>query len=242
VIKVALKDLVAQRAALTEAAIEDVISEYIRYDVDEREVVFTPAFAGLSNKAKILVFLTAQEGWQFVVEDQDRSPLKPADLEEHLGIPGGTLRPTLKDLKDRHLISAKGGAYSVRAASLEAIKSELNGDGGSAKPKSRKRKKAQPSPATSGETGDEGTKSAGAKKGAKTSSNGASERFAGWVGDGFFDQEKTLKDVQDKFHEVGMIVARTSIPTYLLKAVRAGTLKRTKKKVGNKDVWVYQTA
>ncbi|WP_162906514.1 hypothetical protein [Algihabitans albus] len=238
----ALKDLVAQKAALTEAAIEEVIADYIRYDADAREIIFTPAFAGLSNKAKILVFLTAQVGWQFVVDETVTTALKPAELEEHLGIPGGTLRPTLKDLKDRHLITSKGGEYSARAGSLEAIKSELSGGGTTPKPKARKRNKAKKTVDTSSGDADSGTKPKAAKKASKSANNGAGERFSAWIEDGFFDDERTLKDVQDRFHEVGVIIARTSIPQFLLKAVRVGKLKRTKKKVGNKDLWVYQTA
>lgn len=237
----ALKDLVAQKAALTEAAIEEVIADYVRYDVEEGEIIFTPAFAGVSNKSKILIFLTAQQGWQFISAEAAASASKPAELEEHLGIPGGSLRPTLKDLKERHLITSKDGLYSVRAANLEAIKAELASSGSAIKPKMQRRLESKKAAQEADKDAKPAAKLKNARKPSKTPSNSAGGRFSAWIEGGFFDEEKTLKDVQNRFHEVGVIIPRTSIPQFLLKAVREERLKRVKKKIGTKDIWVYRT-
>lgn len=58
---------------------------------------------------------------------------------------------------------------------------------------------------------------------------------------GFFDEGRTLSDVQTRFHEEAIIIPQTSIPSYLLKAVRDNRLSRRKEKLEGKERWVYRT-
>ncbi len=85
----ALKDLMARRAASTEQQIEEIVAEYIRYDVEERAIVPMPPFARLSGKAKVLVRLVALQGWRFVTDELVASKTSPAELQNALNIPGG---------------------------------------------------------------------------------------------------------------------------------------------------------
>ena len=232
----ALKDLVAHRSALTEEVIESIISDFVRYDPDEKEIHFTPAAAQLPNKSKVLLYLVALQGWPYVVEEAIPTDAKPAHIEDRVHIPGGTLRPILKDLKDRHLIREKAGTYSVRGTSLAAVKSELDGVVPSpSKPSVRRvarRRGAKSEPETGASLAK--PRKASARKG------GLKDTFDGLINTGFFDQPRSLADVQNRFHEEAVIIPQTSIPSYLLGAVRANRLQRERQEVKGKQVWIYK--
>lgn len=234
----ALKDLVAPKSALAEDAIEAIIKDYVRYDTDEHKIAFTPAAAALSNKAKVLLYLVALQGWPFVTDEPIATEAKPARIEEHVGVHGGTLRPLLKDLKDRHLIAVKAGGYSVRASSLTAIKQEFDG---AAAPTTRQKTKARRAKAT-GSVAEKGTKRREPRKPSGSKGGNLSERFNTWIDGGYFEQPRTLADVQKRFHQEALIVPATSIPVYLLGAVRAGRLQRVKEEVNGRRVWTYRRA
>lgn len=239
----ALKDLVAQKSAMAEEAIEAIIKDFVRYDPEERDIAFTPEFAALGNKAKILVYLVAIQGWSFVVDDPVTVETKPADLDEKLGIPGGSLRPLLKDLRDRHLVVSKGAGYSVRASSLAAIQRELEQKASSSAParrrKGQKRTKSTNSDDASSREDTQKPETKGDRKRASGSDLG--ETFRGWIAEGYFDKPKTLSDVQARFHQEAILIPRTSIPKYLLAGVRDKLLSREKQDVNGKQLWVYQT-
>jgi hypothetical protein len=48
----ALKDLIASKASLTEDAIEEIVAEFARFDPDHKAIVFTPESYKLSSKVK----------------------------------------------------------------------------------------------------------------------------------------------------------------------------------------------
>ena len=235
----ALRDLITQRAAIAEQQIEKIVADYVGYDVDEKVVVHRPTFAKLSNKGKVLVHLVALQGWQYVTEDDVPAGASPADLEKDLHIAGGTLRPTLKDLKDRHLINVSGHKYSVSPAALENIKSEIKGQGdgetATRTPRPRTRRKSRASTAkTDAQTGAK-------KRGNKARAVNKAAKFDAWIKKGFFDKPKTLKEVHARFHKEGEIVAMTSVPKYLLAAIRDDRLEREQTEIGDKKVWAYKT-
>ena len=240
----ALKDLVAQKAKFTEEAIEAIISDFVRFDVEEREIVFTPNATELSNKAKVLVFLVAQQGWQFVQDEAIDVDMKPAQLSEYLGIEGGSLRPILKDLKDRNLIAAKTGKYSVRSTGLNAIRAELDV---SNTPVPRRRRGASKGrrmskrsrDSSEGKSSTETSAKVKRKKNPSTTGRKPGEAFSKLVEDGFFDEGRTLAQLQERMHEQAILVKQSSLPNYLLAAVRNGRLNREKQDVQGKSVWMY---
>jgi hypothetical protein len=239
--KMALKDLLAQKATLTEEAIEKIVAGYVGYDLEEKEVTFTPAFANLVPKARVLMYLVALQGWRFVSDEEIAADAKPAKIEAHLGIAGGTLRPILKGLKDRHLVQVRSGNYFVRPSSFDAIGREIIGDRGPSSQASPRTRRARLVGAESldGDPGALGKPARAKKTSGRAKEAGA--RLDQWIVLGFFDQPRTLAEVQARFHQDAIIIPQTSIPSYLLRAVRAGRLQRRKESVNNKERWIYLT-
>jgi len=117
-----LKDLTIKGTVLREKQIEELVSDYVRYDPDTKEIVLLPAANSLKNNVKILVYLVALQGWPFVIKDPVPTDATPASIEHALHIPGGTLRPILKGFKTSHMVLVKGRSYSIHPAALPHIK------------------------------------------------------------------------------------------------------------------------
>jgi hypothetical protein len=234
----ALKDLTVAKSELTEKQVEDIVADYVRYDPGVKGIMFLPAAASLSNRSKTLVYLVALQGWPFITDESITTEATPAQIEDSVHIHGGTLRPILKSLKDSHLISARGRAYSVPSAALTNIKAEITG-AGKAQPHFRARAKAESadSPIKHGGT------STGTGKLRKQPKQGESkaETFEKMVLVGFFGKPRTASEVKEQFHKHGHIVLLSTVPQYLLKAIRDKKLDRDKKDVNGKNVWVYET-
>lgn len=237
----ALKDLVADHSKLTEAAIEEIVRDYVRYDPGTYEVVLTPAGRALSNDAKVLVLLVAISGWQFVVDEVRSVDTKPAAMEQMTGISGGTLRPTLKKLKDAYLVVSTSDGYAVRVANLDAISRAIAGEKAITKPTPRKSKRAKADGANS--TADDADTSADSSnsKGRRKTGIPIRSSLARLVDDGFFKAERTLGEVVERLHEMAIIAKTTSLSGPIADMVRSGQLARKKVAEGGKDVWKYRS-
>jgi hypothetical protein len=123
----ALKDLAASAASVNEAAIESVVEKYVRYDLDDHQIVLTPEAGSLSNRRRILAYLTANEGWGYVDKAAIRCRTSPKDLELPLGMKGGSLRPNLLQLQKENLIRKDASGYRIVAPNLGRIKTEVLG-------------------------------------------------------------------------------------------------------------------
>jgi hypothetical protein len=210
--------------------------------VEEKKVFYRPSFASLANRGKVLVHLVALQGWPFVTQEAVATDAAPAELEEALGIPGGTLRPILKELKDHHFIRSVGRRYSVRQSGLDPVQSEIEtaaNRGSITGTKTRRRKRA--AQASERETV---TQVETKKRSSRRNTPGVSrrEKIDAWIEQGFFEEPRSLSDVKKRFHEEADIVKLSSLPSYLLDAVKRYQLKRTKMKHNGKEVWVYQTS
>lgn len=233
-----LKELVADRAKITEEMIEKIVADYIRYDPIPYEIVFTPKGAALNNDSKILVYLVAVLGWQYVVDEEKSIGTKPADLKAVLGIPGGTLRPTLKKFKDAHLVTVADGHYSVRAAILDAIARTVTGEKTvTASKRSPKKTKANPTATIADKQATEEV-----EKDKRKSTVPIRPSLSRLVEQGYFKDYRTLSQVVERLHEQAIIAKATSLSGPIAELVRDGTLERKKIDDRGKQVWGYKAA
>lgn len=224
-----LKDLVAKKSEVAEAVIEAIVSKYVRYYTDTMEIGFTPEGVALSGENKVLVYLVALLGWRYVIDEVPEVTTKPADLEKAVGIPGGTLRPFLKKLKDAHLIATSDSGYSVREGNLDAIASSISGEKKVARRKGTFAVKAK-------------TKADGEGGARRSSGNPVVSHIESWIKEGFFKTPRTLSAVHQRLHEHGVIVPQSSVSKPLLNFVKQKQLRRQKISEGGKQVWAYSTA
>jgi len=120
-----LKDLTVKKSVLLEKQVEEIVSDYVRYDPEAKEIVFLPPANSLKGKVKVLLYLVALQGWPFVTKEPVPTDATPASIEHALHIPGGTLRPILKRLKTANMLFAKGRSYRIQPAALAHIKNAV---------------------------------------------------------------------------------------------------------------------
>lgn len=232
----ALKDLIADHRQIAEETIEKIVAPYVRYDPAARKIAWTSQGKSLGSDARILVFLVAVLGWQYVLDEKHEMATKPADLETELGIPGGTLRPILKRLKDSHLLAVMNGHYRVQLANLDTIEAAIAGKTISLPRKGRGRSGSKAAPDNLSEQAD----SAPHPKKKSRSANQLKTFLTKWMGEGYFVEPRTLPNLQQRYHEHGVIAKQTSLSGLMLDAVRDGLLARTKVDVSGKQMWAYR--
>jgi hypothetical protein len=232
-----LKNLMVTKSEVIEKQIEAIVSEYVRYDPRSKEILLLPTSTSLLNRSRVLTYLVALQGWPFVTNEQVATTATPAQMSRILGIRGGTLRPILKELKDKQLVSVQGRSYSAPVVALPAIGREIIGPE-SAGLDNTKRQQAQ----RNQESPRVGRQRARKPKTQTKTKGSVASFFDSLISGGYFNKPRTLTDIKERFHEKGLIVPKTSIPQYLLKAIRPtdGRLRRKKHEISNKRVWVYE--
>jgi len=225
----ALKNLTTSIRTLSEQQIESVVSPYVRYDPEAAMIVLLPAAARLTAKNKILVYLAALQGWPFVTDKAILVDASPSEIEKALHIAGGTVRSLLMAMRQEHLVVSTGGRYAVTPASVDVVRSQVE----ASSPKTRDIK-----PSGRAKAVPERPEEPRSKRGKRHGGEGAV--FAPWLEQGFFDTGRTFGEVLERFHKDGRIIKSTSLPGYLLGAVRSGFLDRDKKEVGGRRVYVYR--
>lgn len=106
-----IQDLLVKSSEIGEATMEKILKPYVQY-VDNGEISFTPAFFELKSDDKIGIALVAKDGWRFIAGKENYAGgMKNEELEKFTILPGNTVRPAIKRLRDKNLIRTEKGVH-----------------------------------------------------------------------------------------------------------------------------------
>ena len=231
----ALKDLIVDTGEETEKALEEIISAYVRFEIEPHAIVFTAAGNALGNLEKVIVYCAAVFGWKYVVNEPPRVSTTPADLGDALGIHGSTIRSVLKKLKDNHVLAVADGHYSIHVSNLATAASVLSGEKHLPSSASKsKRVKPDNTKAGVGDTTRDRTRSR-RKTGVPISAS-----LDALLSEGFFGEFRTLAEVVERLHELAVNAKMTSLSGRVAALVREKKLERKKANRHGKQVWIYR--
>lgn len=227
-----LKDHTTDSAKLSEEQIESIIAGRVKYDPQRGRIVFLPDAKNLSSEKRILLYMVALRGWEFVVgTDTPLYSAKPQKIGQDTGVRGGTARPILKNLADNGVLVSHHGSYEAPAHNLQMIADILLSDGNPriSAPASRPRKATI--------TAETETKK---KKNGRGSTKGSlAGAFKKLLEERWFEGGKTTSELKDKLREMAVHAPVTSLPKRLIGAYHAGHLTRKFEVRDGKEVLVY---
>jgi DNA-binding MarR family transcriptional regulator len=119
----ALKDLIIDQNILQEEIIEKIVSPYVRYDIDQKAVVFLPdSFRILSVQQRIIIYLVALKGWKYFEEGEKISEdVQPKEIADSLKENGSTVRSHLQALIRRGMVQKKVKNYSISLSAFNKV-------------------------------------------------------------------------------------------------------------------------
>lgn len=116
-----LQQFLVDKNELNEAKLADLLHLYL-LGIDKRtgEPIFSPAFENLDSQNKILCYLLTNKV-SFHLGKRSEEEASPSEIGSITNIPGNTVRPVLKKLRDTRFIASKGSNYYVPNLALNLI-------------------------------------------------------------------------------------------------------------------------
>jgi hypothetical protein len=123
----AIKDLVVKKSEMGEEAIEKILKPYVRF-VDNGEIALDGPFFSLKADEKIGIALLAKDSWRYIPgKEEFAGGMKNADLEKITLLPGNTVRPTVKQLRDKGFIKTEKDIHYPTAKLIFAFRAKSAG-------------------------------------------------------------------------------------------------------------------
>ena len=115
-----LESLLVDQREVDRGVLARALAPLMRVDRENRTYAFLPGIKErLENRRVVLSSLLARKALALLVPDYAEA-CPPRVLESETGIPGGTLRPLLKDLSGKRLVAKQGDGYLVPNFALES--------------------------------------------------------------------------------------------------------------------------
>lgn len=100
------------------------LTDYVVYD-ERGQLAFTASFDRATARHRVLIAVMALIG-QAHLGGREEGPVRPAEIQDVTGMPGGTVRPKLRELVDRRCLTSSDGAYILPDALVRNGMRELN--------------------------------------------------------------------------------------------------------------------
>lgn len=217
----ALADLIITNKALSEEIIENILKGKLELIQEGHKIFLTRDAVGLSNRLKILLFLTGAKAWELI--DKTLLTYSPSELEADLNIQGNSIRPILKELTDNLFILNDKGKYKITPKGVYELETLLERN--------------------SEDTANTGSVKKSNGKKTKTSASSSLPSKAGSIAEllanGFFDTPKEASELIIELGRMGITMKPTSVPSYLLPLVRRKIIIRDYREKNKRKVWIY---
>lgn len=120
-----LEDLLVDADAVDLGRPAAALKPYAAIDTKTGRLHFHPPYEGLTTRRKVLVCLLGQKA-SHLLGRIDSERLSPKQLEACTGLPGGTVRAKLTELKqDRTAVVDEHGGYAIAPHQLSRAVQEL---------------------------------------------------------------------------------------------------------------------
>jgi hypothetical protein len=120
-----LEELLVDADAVDLERLAAALRPYAAIDTKTGRLHFLAPYGDLTTRHKVLVCLLGQKA-SLLLSRSDTDILSPKEIEACTGLPGGTVRAKLSELKQDRLASAAGpGRYTASPHHLRAATQEL---------------------------------------------------------------------------------------------------------------------
>ena len=213
-----LEDLIIDHKQISKELLEKLLVGRVELIKEDEGVNLTRISNNYSNKTRVLLYLCGKKAWEFLNSRGVNTSIE--ELQKNLGIPGNTIRPILKELKDSYQVESEKGKYKILPKGIFELEKIIEHKSEGEKTNATKTKKAD-----------------------KSSRQVSKSEYINMLyNDGYFKEPKKMTDIMNKLKKLGVNIKLTSLPPYLLPLVRKRRLDREQITEGKRKIWVYKSS